>query len=212
MRMTKRWGVAAGIVCLGLAVSCNHGTVAPTGPAEGTLSSQMATIEMEADEALDSVLDFELSAAEAASASGLSAATTTIDVSFDRTRSCPAGGQIRWQGTLHRTWDSETRTMEADFSGTRTLTDCAFVRAGLTIVVNGSSEWEAHRRKVNGRFDGLQTTRVSGSYHAVRSDGEERSCSFEILIVRDPTTRTRTLEGTICGTTVRRVVTWGGGE
>lgn len=211
MRESRTWIAAGALAVAAVAFSCNHGAVPSSGPAPGTLSDQMATIELEAEESLDAVLTGELAAAESAPESGLSAATTTVEVTFDRTRSCPAGGEIRWEGTLRRTWNSETRTMEADFQGTRTLTDCAFVRDGLTIVVNGSSEWEAHRRKVDGRFDGLQTTRLAGSYTAVRSDGEERSCSYEILIVRDPAARTRTLEGTICGTFVRKVTTWGGG-
>ncbi len=201
---------AASIVLAGLAVSCNHDTLSDGAPPSDSRATEMAAVEMHADDALDPLLDREISAAAPASETGLPG-TVTKDVTFSRTRQCPAGGEILWEGSLHWTYDFETRTMEATFSGTRTMTECAFVRNDLTIVLNGSSQWDAFRRKVDGRFDGLQTNHHSGSFHAVRSDGEEWSCSFDVTIARDPAAHTRTVDGSFCGVTVHQVVTWQSG-
>jgi len=97
---------------------------------------------------------------------------------------------------------------EADAEGSRTRSQCTFQRHEYTIAVNGTCEWDKFRRRIDGVPDGLQTSHYLGSLHAVRSDGEERSCEFEISIVRDPETHTRTLDGTICGTEVHRSVIW----
>jgi hypothetical protein len=132
----------------------------------------------------------------------------TTDVSFSRSRPCPAGGTVAVAGELHRTLDLDTGVMEATSSGSRTRTDCAFVRHELTITVNGSAEWESSRRRVHGIPDGPQTSSYSGSFHAVRSDGAERSCSFSIEVVREPGEHRRTVRGTMCGTEFSRTVSW----
>jgi hypothetical protein len=82
----------------------------------------------------------------------------------------------------------------------------------MTITVNGSGHWETFRRWVARRPDGLQTSHYYGSESAVRSDGEQRSCEYDIMIVRDPATHTRSLDGMICGTEVHRTVTWSHGD
>jgi hypothetical protein len=82
----------------------------------------------------------------------------------------------------------------------------------MTITVNGSAHWEVERRQVNRLPDGPQTSHYFGSTSAVRSDGEQRSCEYDITIVRNPDTHSRTLDGMICGTEVHRTVTWSHGE
>jgi hypothetical protein len=185
------------LVLAGLAVSCqNDATSSPT-PAADAISTQMADAEMESDSALEPGLDQQIDGA-----------TTSADVSFTRTYDCPAGGRIVWQGSVHRTYDAATLTGEAWYDGTRTTTDCAHTRGSLTTVVNGSAEWDAFRRRVNGRPDGLQTTHHAGSWDAARSDGATKSCSFDVTIVRDPAAMTRTLDATLCGRTIHRVTSW----
>ena len=56
--------------------------------------------------------------------------------------------------------------------------------------------------------DGLQTSHYFGSWTAVRSDGEERTCSFDYTVVRDPEAQTRTVEGTMCRGGMRRTMSW----
>ena len=136
----------------------------------------------------------------------------TQDVTFSLSRSCPLGGTLALQGSAHRTFDVDTAVMEAELDGSRSATDCIFAHEDLTITVNGSTVWDAFRRRVQGHPDGPQTTNYSGTWAVERSDGEEWSCEFEIAIVRDPSTHTRTLDAVICGTEVHRSVTWTANE
>lgn len=187
---------AVPLVLAGLATSCQSAATTSSTPAD-SISSQMADSEMQSDGALGPSLDQQVDGA-----------TTSTDTTFTRTYDCPAGGQIVWQGTEHRTYDPATRTVEAQFEGTRVTTDCARVRGSLTTVVNGSAQWDAFRRRVDGRPDGLQTSHQVGSWSAARSDGATKSCDFDLTIVRDPAAMTRTLQGTICGAIVHRVTSW----
>lgn len=202
-------GLAAGMLVL--VPGCSDDTVAPPPGGSGGLSAAEL-----ADVALQSDLDTEQILIEQLDAMGTTSAAITGDeptggtktVTFSRTRSCPGGGQLAVEGTIQRSFDPATGVMEARSSGSRTRTDCTFPRRQMTITVNSSSQWETFRRRVNGVPEGLQTSHYFGSVHAVRSDGEERSCEFDIAIVRDPENHTRTLDGIICGTTVHRSVSW----
>lgn len=199
------------VVVLVFTAGCNDGTMSPTGGTDGqTLAGQMADVALDSDLITEQMVDSELDALEAATASrsGDPSGTVTQDVTFSRTRPCPGGGQIQLEGSIHRTKDFSTGVMEAEAEGSRTRTECTFQRREFSIVVNSSAQWDKFRRRVDGVPDGLQTSHYEGSSLAVRSDGEERSCAFEIDIVRDPETHTRTLDGMICGTEVHRSVSW----
>ncbi len=177
-----------------------------------TLASQMADVALQSDLVTEQILNSEFAAMDAVASQttgeGGGSGTVTQDITFSRSRSCPLGGEVSVQGSIHRTWNAETRVMEAEASGSRTRTECMFANDEFTFTVNGSSSWDASRRRVEGVPDGPQTTHYFGSWHVARSDGEERSCDFDITIVRDPSTHTRTIDGVICGTTVHRSVTW----
>lgn len=192
--------LAAAAVAAAAALSgCDHGTVTPTSGE--TLPAQMADFEVSADDGLESVIEDELAAK----------ATATRDETFTRTVTCPVGGDVVYQGERHSVYDTVTRILDADLSGSRTVADCAFLRGPFTITVSGGSKWEASRHREDGVPVGPQTTHHAGSYGAVRSDGEARSCAFDVDVVRDPAARTRTVDGTVCGVTVHRVTTWSAG-
>ena len=131
-------------------------------------------------------------------------------VTFNRTKSCPAGGYIEVSGTIIRTYDLDTTIMEADIMGSRVRSDCTFGSGPMTLTVNGASQWEIHRRRVGGEPDGLQTGRFSGMITITRSDGTERSCDFDYTIVRDPDAGTREINGTMCGAHIGHRVPWNG--
>jgi hypothetical protein len=210
----------ATLTALAIVTGCNGTddvvTGGPTG-GDSVAASQIADAAMESDLLTEQVLDAELASMEASMAPSTregegGSGIITQDVTFSLSRSCPLGGTVAIQGSAHRTFDPATHEMEAEFEGSRSATDCMFAREDLTITVNGSTNWDAFRRRVEGYPDGPQTTHYSGSWAVERSDGEEWSCEFEIAIVRDPSTHTRTLDGVICGTEVHRSVTWTAGE
>ena len=193
------------VVLLGVLSGCNGSSDPVSSTLGGGFSgSELAAVALESDLRTESVINEELDSMPASFApQGL-----TQDVTFNRTRSCPAGGRIEVSGTIHRSYDPDTTVMEADISGSRTRTDCTFGFGPMTLTVNGSSQWEVHRRRVGGEPDGPQTGRFSGSLTLTRSDGTERTCDFDYTILRDPATDTREINGTMCGSHIGHKVPW----
>jgi hypothetical protein len=166
------------------------------------LASEMAGLVLETDQMTEEIVGAELSAM------GVAVVAVTEQRTFSGTRSCPGGGEFMVEGSIVRTSDPATGVVEAEISGSRTRIDCVFIRGDFTITVNSSAAWEKFRRRLNGVPDGPQTSHYFGSWTAVRSDGEERTCTFDYTVVRDPDTQTRTVEGTICLGGMRRVMGW----
>jgi len=193
--------LALTVVALGFLSGCDEAV--PIASPSTDLDSEMQEVALETDELTETVVGLELAAMGVA-------VEGTEEKTFSRTRSCPGGGEFMAEGRIVRTWDPATGVMEAEISGSRSRTDCVFPRGDMTITVNGVSEWEKFRRRLNGIPDGLQTSHYSGSWNAVRSDGEERSCTFDFTVVRDPETHTLTLDGTLCSRGMRRVLNWNG--
>ncbi len=186
---------------------CSDGVTTTPSPVDDTLQSQMVDIALESDGITDDILGEEMSLS-ASTAGDAEDDLIVTDTSFNRTRSCPGGGTVEVSANHHREFAPATLTMEATFAGSRSRTDCVFNLDEYTVTVNSSSQLDAFRRRVGGIPDGLQTTSYAGSIHALRSDGEERSCDFSIEVVRDPDTRTRTVTGNLCGDTVSRSVAY----
>ena len=211
----KTWIGISVLALTALVAGCTDGdgVVTPTGN-DGPLSaSHMADVAMQSDLVTEQILEAELRTMDASSASDHPpTGTVTKEVTFSRTRPCPGDGTFHLEGTIRRTYNFDTHVMEMESSGVRTRTDCVFPRGDMTITVNGSAHWEVERRQVNRLPDGPQTSHYFGSTSAVRSDGEQRSCEYDITIVRNPDTHSRTLDGMICGTEVHRTVTWSHGE
>jgi hypothetical protein len=132
----------------------------------------------------------------------------TEEWSFRRSRPCPLGGQLTVEGTIYREFDHATLVMEVEASGSRTRVDCAHAHGDLVVTVDSVDAWEESRRRVDGRPDGPQTSHYYGSTEVSRSDGEEYFCEYDVTIVRNPDTRTRTIDGTICGGRAHKGVPW----
>jgi hypothetical protein len=196
---------------LAVAVGCSSGgsDSDPAGSlpgAQGELAAAMATVLLDSDAVTEGVLESQLNVLPATS--GSTDAVSTVDVSFSRSVPCPAGGNMMVEATLQATRDTDTGVMEASFTGTRTLTACAFNNGEHTITVDGQATFDAFRRRVNGVPDGPQTSHYFGDFTAMRDDGETFSCSFDIEIVRDPTAGTRSINGTMCDNPFGRSVVW----
>jgi len=193
------------IIAVAASAACSEGSPDALVGDGTSMERQMAEVIVETDGLVGEMLDFQLNRDDGGRAGD---EPITIDISFDVSRPCPLGGEVSIEGNMHRTFDPATVTSEATFSGNKTLTDCAFMKEEHVITVNGAAQWDAFRRWVDFRPDGLQTTSYSGSVVAVRDDGEQRSCEFSVEAVRDPATRTRTVTATICGNEFNSTVTW----
>lgn len=180
------------------------------GPSD-ELTAALQEVVFEADALAADVLAAETDQAAASSgARGETSGGGSITRSVNATRSCPAGGAMTIQGSLTRTRENSggSSVVEVEASGNQSAADCTFVREELTVTLNGASQWQHFRRWVDGVFDGPQTSSYSGSWHALASNGQERSCEFDFTVVRDPGAHTRTIEGTLCGFRMRRHVDW----
>ena len=191
------------------ALAACSGTTPGTSQSVDGLTEQMAAVALEADYLSEEVVQMELAAMTAPPANAPPGGGPIVDQkTFSRTLPCPAGGEMSAAGSIDRTWDPATRTLEAAITGDRSRTDCGFMIEGNVITVNGSSMSEHDRRWVGGMPDGLQTSHYMGSWHAVSTTGEERQCSFEYTVVRDPATMTRTVDGNTCSRRVHRSTSW----
>ena len=197
------------LLAIALMTGCDNGASDPVLGSGDDLEAAMANVALESDRLTAELVSNELDALNMpATGDGDANGTVTIEKNFSATRSCPVGGELRVEGTILITFDAATGVMELEASGSRTLTDCAFMGDGFTVTVNGSSMWEKFRRRVHGVPDGPQTSHYYGSWTAVSSEGEERSCEFDYTVVRDPDSHTLTVEGSICGKQISIIVTW----
>ncbi len=200
----------AALLGLVLTAGCSRDAADPILGTGGDLEAVMDTVALESDRMTAELVSNELDAFVTPSTTDDpdGDGTVIIEKNFSATRSCPAGGQLSVEGTMLVTFDVGTGVMEAELSGSRTRTDCAFFGDGFTVTVNGSSMWEKFRRRVHGMPDGPQTSHYYGSWIAVSSEGEERSCEFDYTVVRDPDSHTLTIEGSICGKEISIIVSW----
>jgi hypothetical protein len=198
-----------------LAVATTAGcddALAPNGTALGNEDAGMLAAEFDAlgSAALDEILaspavSFSRAATEGVAASS---APVPVNVTFNRTATCPGGGQATLSGTILGQRERETRTVETETSATKTLTDCAVLRRnGTTITSSGSVSLSAHHRTVDGAASGMQTRTHKGSFTYTTSAGASGSCEIDITSTFDPATHTRTLKGTTCRRTIDLTVT-----
>lgn len=162
--------------------------------------------------ALDAILASPAVSFSRATAEGVIASSESVPIAitFDRTATCPAGGQATLAGTITGQRDRDSRTVETDVSATKTLTDCAVRRRnGTTITSNGSVSFTAHHETVGGAASGVQTRTHKGSFTYTTSAGASGTCEIDITSTFDPATHTRTLEGTTCRRTIDLTLTRG---
>lgn len=186
----------------------------PAGPGDlaGNLSSQEAADVAEGvADAVDGILDGEIQARPlvAPSEGGIafSMAPIVTEFEFTRTRECRNGGTVVAVGSGVHTADRETGIVTLDFSGTKTITECARARGDLVIFIDGGGTFEGHRMKEHGQFVGLQTNDQEGSFSWTTSDGRSGECDYEIHVSWDPATGTKTVTGFVCDRQINRVVT-----
>ena len=198
------------LAALAVAAGCSdgHRRSDPLDAGDDVSAAEMAAVALDADLTSEETFGSEVDGLDASVSASSTDDTVTREVTFSRTRPCPGGGTCEIEGHVRATFRHRTRVMEAEGTGTRTRTDCVYAGERHTYTVNGTARWEKTRRRVAGVPDGPQTSRYHGSFNVVRSDGAERFCEYDVTIVRDPGSRTRTLDGTICGTSVSRTVTW----
>lgn len=199
--------IAAGL----FVVACDED---PTEPTNDLSTDEIEALAVAFDEISGTAVDRAItSAASSSDASTSSAAAVptdlvVIDIEFERSRSCPAGGTAQVEGTMHRERDTEAHSITVDVEGTGTKTDCAVRGPRGVLTVNGTFTHTAHRMRVGGQPTGLQTMTHEGSFTWERNDGASGECEVSFNAELDPENGTRTVTGTFCGREFSRTVTW----
>ncbi len=213
----------AGVAAFGaalLAAACGSGA---TGPVASSLSADEAqalatTMDTENNGVVGnqtSTLDVSpgLSpATDVSGAPGAMADVLTSTTTFHTVRSCRLGGSLTVDGTISHSLDTSTHTLTADFQATTTHDACIRMIRGHEITLTGNPNLQlvAHRERVDGHPDGLQTWSLKGSVNWEKADGTSGTCDIDIEGQLDPAAHTRTIDGTVCGHDVHESLTWDG--
>ena len=201
-RSTTALLVAGGLFLSG----CESGT-AP-GPQLGDADAD--ALSAEADAMLDGMLNelFGGFTGGAAAAEGPALVDVVVTWSFERTRTCRAGGTATLAGEGTRERDDAAGTVDHVASGTKTRDACGFVRGDVTITVVGSGEWTHERHFLDRAPTGTWVTTWVGEFDWAKSTGQGGTCSHDLTKTIDTATNTVTLVGTHCGRDIDRSRTW----
>lgn len=206
--------ILAGLLGLASLAACSESPTENEGA--GLTAAETAALAPELDDLSEVVINGEATAASASlGATDGAAGSAAADVlEFTRTRDCRGGGTLTVQGRVERTMDRATRTVTVDSRATVTPDDCVRKlrhREGATVKISGNPnlQVEAHRKLIERRFSGLQTSTTKGSFTWERADGASGSCDVDIRAEIDPDAKTKKVTGTVCGRTVDRTWSWG---
>jgi hypothetical protein len=150
--------------------------------------------------------------AEGSSSADLSAAAEPKTISFDHTSShpCPTAGRITvgLEGVL--VWDRDANAAELDSNGSLVHDACAFPHEGLTLTVTGNPSLTvtSHAATSGGRPSGPWTSDAGGSFSWSASDGRSGTCGIDVGTITNFDTRTRTVQGEVCGHTIDQTISW----
>ena len=125
---------------------------------------------------------------------------TTFDNTFSFTHQCPMGGEVALAGRVVGSGDRATHSLNAETTGTRTDTDCAFQTKHGEITINGNPNiaFDGKVNIVNGALSGPQTATHKGTFSWARRGGSG-TCDVDLTSTYDPDARTATVAGTFCG-------------
>jgi hypothetical protein len=197
MRLTHR---LLGLACIAALAACSD----DLGPDDGFDAEDAAFIAVETDALTGAMILAQL--ANFGIGSTNLGANSLDEREFTRTRTCPAGGSVTITGAAERTVTEGVAEYTVQAEGV--WDECARARGSRMLTIDGTFQLEAYRRRANGQFAGIQTTTKSGEFTWTRGNGESGTCAFSVTTTRNPETHTRHVEGTVCGRSIEREVTW----
>jgi hypothetical protein len=200
MRNTLRCAPLAALLVLG---ACSDST----GPADLIDDDEAADIVLEVDAMTGGML-FEHVLLRGFGADGEIGVASGDIREISRERSCPLGGSVTMSGQVERTVTDDAVEFSASASGSWNACVRGTRHNDRTFTIDGSFQMSAFRRYVDRQPAGPQTTTKSGSFTMTRSDGESRSCEYDITSTRYPEEQRRVVTGSICGREVNREVSW----
>ena len=123
------WRVGLLLAVAGLSFGCDDSSSDPLVEPGADLSEEMAEVELQSDAITHEIVAEELKSmgvvvAGAESSEGV--APVVEERTILRSRPCPAGGELTVEGSIVRTSDPATGVMEAEITGSRTRSRCAW--------------------------------------------------------------------------------------
>lgn len=188
------------LACVAALAACSD----DLGPDRGLDPEDAALLAVETDALTGAMILAQLDHFSSASA-GISV-NALDEREFTRSRDCPAGGSVTIAGVAERTVTDGVAEFTLQANGV--WDDCARARGSRMLTIDGHFTLEAYRRRANGEFSGLQTTTKSGEFTWTRGNGESGECAFSVTTTRNPETHSRHVEGTVCGRSFERDVSW----
>lgn len=171
-----------------------------TGPGSGVTSLSDSESNALATEVVNAAID----AMNNPSASPALTASVPVNIQYSRTQACPAGGNISVSGSLTGAID-DTGSGALWLQVMETLTDCAHVFRGSTVVTNGSPDISLTGTftYLNGSPATQQSLSIGGGFSWTADPGGSGFCAVNLSInLATSASGTTTVSGTVCGNQV----------
>jgi hypothetical protein len=141
---------------------------------------------------------------------GVAAVPITFSQTHESTLPCPRGGTIALAWRVDGSVDAEAGSFELDIDGTHKPSACAYMHEGVTLTITGNPDLDfgAHVGVSNHQPSQPFTANIDGAFSWTASDGRSGSCMIEYEEVTDFAARKRTVEGNVCGHSVKETLTW----
>lgn len=135
---------------------------------------------------------------------------TVVNVEHESDHPCPQGGRVAIQLDATFEFDEAAQSASIDAEGSLTHNDCAVRDNGITFSVDGDPNiaYELHARVVQGVPSGNFSSSANGAFDWTSSDGRSGRCVIDFTDVTDFQEKKRTVEGEVCGHSVRQVTSW----
>jgi hypothetical protein len=145
----------------------------------------------------------------ASSASATQSPPTTITLDHTSRHPCPTSGRVEIDLSIELVLDVDAQSFDYDSEGTLTHEACAFVKDGVTLTLDGdpSLSFQSHAAGVGVQLQPFQFE-ADGEFDWSASDGRSGHCTIDIETSTNFLTRTRTVQGDVCGHTIDQTFTW----
>ena len=134
----------------------------------------------------------------------------TIENDLELTHRCPRGGELQQTWKASGSFDLQAGSYDLDIEGVQKHVGCAYPHEGITITIDGNPDIElsAHASGRNHQPSGSHTLEINGSFKWTASDGRSGTCPITFEAVTNWAAKKRTVDGDICGHTIKESLTW----
>jgi hypothetical protein len=134
----------------------------------------------------------------------------TFSQDVETSHPCPQGGNVALQWTVSGSADPDAGSFVLDLDGTHKPSGCAYPHNGLTFTLTGDPalSFSAHIAIANHQPSAPFTASISGAFNWTASDGRSGRCVVQYSESTDFIARQRTVDGEVCGHTVKETLSW----